>query len=396
MKSKNQSPGTAFTAAFLQGLGAVLVLYAAAFGYVMSQQDQIYNELSERLASLTVPLTLIEIAPNEPRPEEQKSPEAQTSFPTPEKAEPQDLNLEDITEPVDVVKPEQTSESEPQVMAADAPPAEAGQNSVESVPGLIEAPVEGLYRETEFGTLPQISEDGRRPFDVYARPYTPSGRAMIALVAQDYGLSENLSARIRDTLPPEITLLTSPYSEDPQKAVDMAREAGHEIWLKIPGERSAFPVVDPGPDALMSNANLNESREVLRKNLTRFAGYAGAALFIDEALLRASPVLSTLLENMMDTGIGYLDLNPSSGALAEDITKASNAPYFAVDIDIGNQPLSAELLSQIESQARRNGFIVVLFEPLPGNIANIESWSKDLSLRGLELAPLSAIDKVQN
>jgi len=71
-------------------------------------------------------------------------------------------------------------------------------------------PEDAALEDTDFGPLPVRTDTGRRPMDIYARPWAGDQGKRIAIVIGGLGLSQTGSHRAIETLPPEITLAFAP------------------------------------------------------------------------------------------------------------------------------------------------------------------------------------------
>lgn len=108
-------------------------------------------------------------------------------------------------------------------------------------------PDDAALEETEFGPLPVRAADGRRPMDIYARPWSGVRGKRIALVIGGLGLSQTGTQRAIAALPPEITLAFAPTGNSLDRWMREARRQGHELLVQVPMEPFGYPQVDPGP-----------------------------------------------------------------------------------------------------------------------------------------------------
>ena len=116
---------------------------------------------------------------------------------------------------------------------------------------LASAPARGLTEKGADGLLPKVAGDGRRPFDVYARPVhravLDSEQPKIAILLGGMGLNGELTGRASKELPGEVSFAFAPYGEDLQRAIGTARGMGHEVMLHLPMEPFGYPAENPGP-----------------------------------------------------------------------------------------------------------------------------------------------------
>lgn len=225
------------------------------------------------------------------------------------------------------------------------------------------------------------------PFDTYKRPFTPvTGRPMIAIAVNDYGLSGEASAAALESLPPDVSLILSPYAENPRKAQKQARDAGHEIWIGLPVQDKDFPLTDPGPQALLSDSGLQYNQQRLDWVLDRTSGYAGVAASIDSSFNDAPTLIQKLFGSIFEKGLGYFEINPAANTAVETIAIVERAPYVRNDVFLDQTSLKS-----LENTARQKGYVVGVVPPSPGHIQALKVWLETLPGKGISVVPLSAI-----
>ena len=128
------------------------------------------------------------------------------------------------------------------------------------------------------GLLPKICVDGRRPWQVYARPFNNSEpRPRVAIVLSGLGLSSAATESAIQGLPGGVTLAFHPYADNLQQWINLARAAGHEVLINLPLEPLDYPKDDPGPQALFTAFKPVENIERLNWALSRVTGYTGVS-----------------------------------------------------------------------------------------------------------------------
>jgi polysaccharide deacetylase 2 family uncharacterized protein YibQ len=93
---------------------------------------------------------------------------------------------------------------------------------------LVEIPVPELVEESQYGPLPKVATDGRRPIDVYARPSKYAVKAAdapprIAVLINGMGLSDGATAEAIKGLPAPISVAYGAYGRNIQDWVAKAR-----------------------------------------------------------------------------------------------------------------------------------------------------------------------------
>ncbi len=259
---------------------------------------------------------------------------------------------------------------------------------------LKQAPFEGLTEETDEGLLPKVSEKGLTPFHAYKRPFLYKGGPIIALAIMDYGLSEESSKNAILKLPPDVTMIMSPYATEPDFWQEKARKTGHELWVHMPLQNENYPETDSGPKILLSNASIKHNQKNMDWLLSRTTGYAGVVSHSDGIFLRTPFMLQSILDTLSKRGLSYFEINPEGLLFIETKTLANKTPYARnnVLIDI----LTPEKMTKLETMALEKGYAVAVLSPVPKTLKSTESWVKILQDKGIQLAPLSTIAEAVN
>jgi len=84
-------------------------------------------------------------------------------------------------------------------------------------------PDRALLEDSEFGPLPVRGADGRRPMDVYARPWSGARGARIAIVIGGLGISQTGTQQAIARLPAEVTLAFAPQGNSLDRWMQNAR-----------------------------------------------------------------------------------------------------------------------------------------------------------------------------
>nr|WP_211114432.1 divergent polysaccharide deacetylase family protein [Azospirillum rugosum] len=292
--------------------------------------------------------------------------------------------------------------ADPAVAAPAAPPAAAPPMAPPMADGpvtLTPAPVPGLVEDSRNGPLPRIAEDGRKPWQVYARPFPAADkRPRIAIVLADMGVSGVTTGNALQKLPPTITLAFVPYAERLDNWVERARTKGHEVMLSVPMEPQTYPRDDPGPNALLTMLAPDRNLERLEWSLGRAVGYVGITSTTGSKFTGNGDAMKPIVDALKARGLMFLDaranLKSVGGALA---TQAGVPRAFAdrvIDRDLSRGAIDDQL-KELEAVAKANGSAVGIGSPYPSTIERINLWLTGLADRGFAIAPVSALANLQ-
>jgi polysaccharide deacetylase 2 family uncharacterized protein YibQ len=245
-------------------------------------------------------------------------------------------------------------------------------------------------------SLPRIGADGRLPMRVYAAGYDPKDvRPRVALLLADIGMREQDSEdAIRET-PAAVSLAVNPYAIHPESLLAAARQRGHETLISIPMEPEKYPLNDPGNEALLTSLSPAVNAQRLEWALSRITGYVGATGALGGLRgerFATSEQMKDVFDELNRRGLLYVDPRPL-GAAADEA--GASPPRRAVDVVVDEPAVGVEIearLARLERIALERGAAIGLVgRPSPVTTERIVVWMRNLTVRGLQLVPVSAI-----
>lgn len=262
---------------------------------------------------------------------------------------------------------------------------------------LAAAPIRAVSESGPFGPLPRVAADGRKPFDLYARPVPPALRKSespkIALTLGGMGLNPTLTRQAVEELPGAVTLAFAPYGKGLQKLVNEARADGHEVMLHLPMEPFGYPTIDPGPRTLLAGEGSAENLDRLMWLMSRFTGYTGIVNYMGARLTADEAALRPILTEIGRRGLVYLDDGSSGRSLAADIASSAGVPIRRAGRVIDASPAYDDIIANLnllEEEARQTGLAIGTGSGLPVTVDAVRSWTRGLADRGVTLVPTSA------
>ena len=268
----------------------------------------------------------------------------------------------------------------PQAVAPSAASAAAG--------ALPQAPIAGFFAPGPGGGLPIIAQDGRTPFQAYARPFSSNGRPKVALVIGGLGLDARATQAAILTLPPQISLSFVPYAEGLQGWIDMARAHGHEVLLETPMEPLDFPDNDPGPYTLMADGAGPETAKKLDWILSRATGYFALTNYLGSRFLADDKAYESFLGAVRGRGLGFIDDGSASRRTGGGAPRAS--AERVIDDQLSQAAIDAQLL-KLEASALEHGQALGSGFAYPVTLDKVARWAQSVEQRGYQLAPASAL-----
>jgi len=273
----------------------------------------------------------------------------------------------------------------------------AGIDTTGSVP-LTEVPVPALVEESEYGPLPKIAADGRRPAEVYARPslygQVAGGPPRVAVLVSGLGVPGALDGDVIKGLPPPVSIAYGAYGRSLQERVTKARAEGHEVLLAIPLEPKDYPAEDPGPHVLLTTLPTDENLKRLQWLMSRYTGYVGVTNDMGAKFEVTEASLRPMLEEVKRRGLLYLDDGSVEGSVAGQVAKELGLDYSVAQVQLDAHQM-AKALAALEAAAKAQGAAIGVAKAEPDTVKKITEWAGSLEAKGLVLVPVSAAMRSQ-
>ncbi|CAN7179103.1 divergent polysaccharide deacetylase family protein [Mesorhizobium sp. LjNodule214] len=255
-------------------------------------------------------------------------------------------------------------------------------------------PDRALIETSETGPLPMRAADGRRPFDVYARPWSGSRGARVAIVIGGLSVSQTGTQAAIAKLPAEVTLAFAPQGNSIGRWMQAARQSGHEIVMQVPLEPFDYPNVNPGRNTLTVAASPDENLKSLHWALSRTTNYTGVMNYMGARFSADSAAMGPFMAELGKRGLAYVDDGSSARSLAPDLALKDGVPFVAGDMSIDavqDRGAILKKLDELEATARAKGSAVGIGSAFDLTVDTVSSWVTEAKKRGIEIVPISAV-----
>jgi polysaccharide deacetylase 2 family uncharacterized protein YibQ len=251
-----------------------------------------------------------------------------------------------------------------------------------------------LIEDSELGPLPKRAADGRRPFDVYARPWSGARGARVAIVIGGLAVSQTGTQAAIASLPAEVTLAFASGGNSIDRWMQEARRKGHEILMQVPLEPFDYPSVNPGRNTLTVDAAPQDNIERLHHSLTRTTNYTGIMNYMGGRFVADRAAMSVLMDELATRGLMYVDDGSSARSLAEELSKSYKGPYAAADTAIDHERDRGAILAKLdeaERVARAKGSAIAIGSAFDVTVDAVTAWVGEAKKRGIEIVAVSAL-----
>jgi uncharacterized protein len=255
-------------------------------------------------------------------------------------------------------------------------------------------PDPALIEKTSAGSLPIRAEDGRRPFDVYARPWSGKRGARVAIIIGGLGISQTATQSAIRNLPPEVTLAFAPQGNSLLRWAQSARRDGHEILLQMPMEPFDYPAVNPGRGTLLADADPEQNLEELRNAMSRISNFTGVLNYMGARFTSEPAALQPVLNEIAGRGLMFVDDGTSARSQTVSLMKEAKGAYATGDMVIDEVQDRNEImkkLDQLEVSARASGSAIAIGTAFDPTIEAVAVWAEEAKKRGIEIVGVSAL-----
>jgi len=255
-------------------------------------------------------------------------------------------------------------------------------------------PDRSLIEQSEMGPLPIRAADGRRPMDAYARPWSGTHGARIAIVIGGLGLSQTGTQYAIRKLPGTITLAFAPQGNSLGRWMQDARETGHEIIMQVPLEPYDYPNVNPGRNTLIVEAPPEQNLRDLHWALSRITNYTGVMNYMGGRFVTDEEAMAPIMQDLSRRGLLYLDDGSSARSVAPELALKDGIPFAVCDATIDGVRDQGEILKkldQLEATARAKGFAIGAGSAFKITVDTVAAWTNEAAKRGIEIVPVSAV-----
>ena len=255
-------------------------------------------------------------------------------------------------------------------------------------------PDRALVEDSETGPLPKRAEDGRRPFDVYARPWSGARGARVAIVIGGLAVSQTGTQAALAKLPPEVTLGFASGGNSIGRWMQEGRRKGHEIVMQVPMEPFDYPNVDPGRDTLTVEAAPDDNLRAMRRVLSRTTNYTAVMNYMGARFTADEQALSPIMRELAARGLGYLDDGSSARSRAPELAAQEKMPLAVADTQIDavqDRAAILKKLDELEATARARGSAIGIGSAFDMTVDAVAAWVNEARMRGIEIVPISAV-----
>ena len=172
-------------------------------------------------------------------------------------------------------------------------------------------------------------------------------RPMVAIIIDDIGYDMDLAKRFL-ALDTALTCAVLPYSVYYRQIAQLARKEGHEVMLHQPMEPNEYPMIDPGPGALLSVMTPDERIQQLNANIDLIPGICGVNNHMGSKTTTMSDEMNQVFTVLKKRGLFFIDSRTTAATVSLSSARLFKVPFAERDVFLDHVRKASEIRAQVE------------------------------------------------
>ncbi len=203
------------------------------------------------------------------------------------------------------------------------------------------------------------------PFEIYPknglskpvkRPIAPkviASRSLpkVAIIIDDIGYDKHIVKKFL-ALDAPLTFSVLPFSPFEKEISSAARSKNIETMLHLPMEPAEYPMVDPGPGALLTSMSADELINQLKKNLRSVSAIKGVNNHMGSEMTQHSSQMYQIFTILKKEGLYFIDSRTTSKTLCKPSARLLQVPFAERDVFLDHVPTSEFIEGQLNELVR--------------------------------------------
>lgn len=184
-----------------------------------------------------------------------------------------------------------------------------------------------------------------------SEPRADDHRPMVVIIIDDFGYDLEMAEKFL-ALDPALTCAILPHSVHDRKIAALARQQGHEIMLHQPMEPGEYPLVDPGPGALLSAMSPDERIAQLNANIERLPGICGINNHMGSKTTTMSDEMNQIFTVLKKRNLFFVDSRTTAASQALSSARLFKVPFAERDVFLDHVRKESQIRAQIDHLVR--------------------------------------------
>ena len=197
------------------------------------------------------------------------------------------------------------------------------------------------------------------------RPKPVTNGVPVAIIIDDIGYDKKMAEGFLALNVP-LTFSILPMGTFNHRIIDKALQKDVEIMLHQPMEPSNYPIVNPGPGALLTTMNPDELISQLSANLDSLPGVKGVNNHMGSKLTTSSEQMRQIFTILKKRGLFFVDSRTTADTRCRQSADLLQLPFAERDVFIDHEQTPAFVRKQLKllvKRAKRQGYAIGIAHP---------------------------------
>lgn len=243
----------------------------------------------------------------------------------------------------------------------------------------------------EFEVFSRLGEEAPE-HDVICHPVPKQPKPEIAIIIDDLGYDSAMASKFL-TLDKHITLAILPHSPLQRKIATQAHQKGIEIMLHLPMEPLEYPMVKPGPGALLSTMTTDQMVRQLEDDIDAVPFISGVNNHMGSKITAISTRMYQIFTILKKKGLYFVDSRTTKDTLCRPSSRLLRIKFAERDVFLDNIRDPEAIRKQIDRLIRKAckaGTAVGIAHPYKVTHAILQAELPEI-LKKARLVPVSEV-----
>jgi polysaccharide deacetylase 2 family uncharacterized protein YibQ len=206
-------------------------------------------------------------------------------------------------------------------------------------------PAEPILSRRAAATPKAVQKESRK-----VPPVPLDQRPVLVIIIDDFGYDMEMAKKFL-ALDQNLTCAVLPHSVYFRQIAELARKSGHEVMLHQPMEPVEYPLVDPGPGALLTAMTPDERIKQLNDNIDLIPGIRGVNNHMGSKTTTMSDEMNQIFTVLKRRGLFFVDSRTTAATLSLSSARLFNVPFAERDVFLDHVRKASEIRAQLDHLA---------------------------------------------
>lgn len=220
----------------------------------------------------------------------------------------------------------------------------------------------------------------------------PEKRPKVAIIIDDMGYDRKMTRKFLQ-LDAVLTYSILPFSPLQEEIMAAARKNDLDTMLHLPMEPTEYPLINPGPGALLTDMTPDELIDQLKKNIRSMPGIKGINNHMGSRMTEISVQMYQIFSVIKKEKLFFIDSRTTAATLCKPSARLLRIPFAERDVFLDHENKTDAIRKQVMQlirEATENGEAIGIGHPHPATYRVLHEMLPELK-RKVKLVPASEV-----